>query len=140
METVGKHWRDAPSQQALRGMPLTVPDLHEADVVIVQRMTDVGAMRYAVQRSGRDDYEIAEKLDISPGYMSKVLKGTAGLYGKRLVRFMHITNSLAPLQWYAEQMGCRLALVPIKSEADRRIEALEAHIASLEAARQGAHA
>lgn len=72
--------------------------------------THVGAIRYASQRSGFDDFEIADKLAISHGYMSKVLKGTAGLWGPRLVRFMRVTGSVAPLQWLADQMGCEVTL------------------------------
>jgi hypothetical protein len=69
---------------------------------------EVGAIRLAAQQSGMDDFEIADHLHISHGYMSKVLHGTAGMHGKRLVSFMRITGSLAPLQWLAEQMGCDL--------------------------------
>ena len=56
--------------------------------------------------------------------MSKVLKGTASLSGKRLVRLMRVTQSVVPLQWIANQMGCDV--VPRSSQA--------AEIARLQAA------
>lgn len=90
------------------------------------RQADTGAVRYAIQSSGHDDYEVAEVLGISPGYMSKVVHGTAGLYGNRLVRFMQITGSLAPLQWLAEQMGCDVVQ---RSSQAARIAALEQELA-----------
>lgn len=93
---------------------------------LVARITDTGSIRYSVQMSGRDDYEVADELGISHGYMSKVLKGTAGLYGKRLVKFMRITNSVAPLQWLAEQMGCE---VIVRDARAAKIAALEAELA-----------
>lgn len=73
-----------------------------------------------------DDYEIADGIDISPGYMSKVLKGTGNLGGKRLVRFMRLTGSLAPLQWLADQMGCDIVL---RDPAKARIAELERELA-----------
>jgi hypothetical protein len=81
-----------------------------APVEFVAACNDIGAMRFAAQGSGLDDFEIADQLHISHGYMSKVLKGTAGLYGRRLVAFMRTTGSLAPLQWLAEQMGCDVVM------------------------------
>ncbi len=65
-----------------------------------------GALRYAVQRSNHDDYEVADAMHVSHGQMSKVMRGSAGFFGPRLVSFMRITCCLAPLQWLADQMGC----------------------------------
>jgi hypothetical protein len=48
-----------------------------------------------------------------------VLKGVAGLYGKKLVLFMRITRSVAPLQWMAEQVGYELRRKEPESEVDR---------------------
>ena len=105
------------------------PRLASAD--IVGRLSDVGALRLSVQESGHDDYEIAEALAISPGYMSKVLKGTAGLYGKRLVKFMRQTNNLAPLQWLAEQMGCDVVM---RDSRAAEVAALKSRLQELEKA------
>lgn len=105
-----------------------VPRMGLADAQFIEACSCEGALRYAVQRSGEDDFEVADKIGISHSYFSKVLKGTAGLYGKRLVRFMRETRNLAPLQWYAAQMGCDV--VQRSSQA--------AHIAKLEAELQAA--
>ena len=109
---------------AQREMPFfaAVPVPHLAHSDFIGRSTWEGAIRYATQRSGMDDYEIADSLHISHGYMSKVMRGTAGLYGTRLVKFMKLTGSLAPLQWLADQMGCDLVQ---RDPAKARIQALE---------------
>jgi len=126
VSTTGNHWQLAPRDAA----PVTfVPPPHVGDGEVIRRMPAAGALRYAIQMSGYDDHEIAERIGISKGYMSKVLKGTAGLYGKRLVRFMQETNSIAPLQWLAEQMGCRVSVVDRDSLERTR---LLARIAELE--------
>ena len=77
-----------------------------ADIDFIRSAPAPAALRYAVQRSGKDDFEVADEINISHGYMSKVLKGTAGLHNARMVAFMRSTGSLAPLQWLAEQVGC----------------------------------
>jgi hypothetical protein len=126
MESIGKD-RQAPIGGFLAAVraPLRMAD------DLVARISDVGALRYSVQLSGSDDYEIADKVGISHGYMSKVLKGTAGLYGKRLVKFMRITNSIAPLQWLADQMGCE---VTVKDSRAAEVAALRARLQELEKA------
>jgi hypothetical protein len=101
------------------------------DAEVARQITDVGAMRYAAHRCGMDDYEIADEIGVSHGYMSKVLKGTAGLYGRRLVRFMRITNNIAPLQWLGDQMGCD---VIHRDARAAEIAALKAQLAAKEAA------
>lgn len=98
---------------------------------IIDRITDTGALRYAIQVSHHDDYEIADAIGISHGYMSKVLKGTAGLYGRRLVKFMQATNSIAPLQWLAREMGCE---VVIRNRVEQERQALRRRLAELEQA------
>ena len=108
-------------------MPFFAPvEMRDADPEVVAYMEFAAVMRWAIQQSGYDDFEVAEKLGITAGYMSKVLHGTAGLYGKRLVRFMQITGSLAPLQWLAEQMGCDVVQ---RSSQAARIAALEQELA-----------
>lgn len=129
MEIIGNHRQVAEHFEA----PVTVvPPPHSAQPEIVRRMPAAGALRYAVQMSGRDDYEIADLIGISHGYMCKVLKGTAGLHGKRLVKFMQITNSVAPLQWLAEQMGCTVEVVDRKllelAAARNRVAELEGRL------------
>jgi len=99
-ESTGKHTQGAfPFLAKVRAPAL-------AEIEFIRAAKAPAALRYAVQRSGKDDFEIADEIAISHGYMSKVLKGTAGLHNARLVAFMRSTGSLAPLQWLAEQVGC----------------------------------
>lgn len=70
--------------------------------------TFAGACRLAVAQCERDDYQIADAIGICHGHMSRVMKGTAGLHGQRLVAFMRETNSIEPLRWLAAEMGCEL--------------------------------
>ena len=123
MDTIGNH-----SQGEMRFFGI-VKAPHKMPDDLAGRISDTGAVRYAVQLSGHDDYEVADKLGVSHGYMSKILKGTAGLYGKRLVKFMRETNSLAPLQWLAHQMGCEIvvrdAIAAERAELLARLKELE---------------
>lgn len=124
-ETTGKHSQGAFPFLAAVKAPARAPD------AVVASGDEVSALRYAAQTSGMDDFEIADELNISHGYMSKVLKGTAGMYGKRLVKFMRLTGSLAPLQWLAEQMGCE---VVVKDARAAQIKALQDQLAELQRA------
>lgn len=114
-ESTGKH------SQVQRGMGFValLPQPALADPEFVSRASWEGTLRYAVQRSGKDDFEVADEMAMSHGYMSKVLKGVAGMYGKRLVKFMQLTGSVAPLQWMAEQVGYELTKKAPESETDR---------------------
>jgi len=96
----------------------------EADQDFIRRASWDGCMRYAVQRSGRDDYQVADEMHMSKGHMSKIMKGAAGLWGHRLVKFMRVTESVAPLQWLAEQMGYEVQ----RKAPTRRIAELEAEL------------
>mgnify|MGYP003544788334 FL=1 len=51
--------------------------------------------------------------------------------GRRLVKFMQATGSLAPLQWLAEQVGCEV--VPQDARA-AEVAALKARLHELERA------
>lgn len=125
MESTGNHRQaEMPFLAVVKAPSMVSPD-------IVSKLSDVGALRLAVQESGHDDYEVADSIAISHGYMSKVLKGTAGLYGKRLVSFMRRTNNLAPLQWLAEQMGCDVVL---RDSRAAEVAALKSRLQELERA------
>jgi len=121
--TIAKH---GGASQREMGFLAEVKAPHLAcDSFITQASWD-GVIRYAVQRSGKDDYEVADEMNISHGYMSRVMRGTAGFTGARLVKLMRVTGSIAPLQWIADQMGYELK--PKQSEK----EALKARLAQLE--------
>jgi hypothetical protein len=125
--------RDSPEKdstaQGQLALLSAMPPMGVADLAFLDRCSWEGACRYAVQRSGKDDYEVADDVGISHGYICKILKGTAGLWGKRLVRFMRQTQCLAPLQWIAHQMGCDV--VPRSSQA-AEIARLRAALAEAE--------
>lgn len=122
------HSQDPQSVLGGAGFIAAVPCPSLADDEFIKRASWEAAMRYAAQRCELDDYEIADEMAVSHGYMSKVLKGAAGFWGRRLVKFMRSTRSLAPLQWLAEQMGCDV--IPRSKEA-ATIRALEEQIAEL---------
>lgn len=113
--------------------PSCMPVMADASFIAVT--SSVGAMRYAVQRSGDDDFEVADAVGISHSYMCKVLKGTAGLHGARLVKFMRVTKSLAPLQWLAEQLGCDVVQ---RDSRAAEVAALQARINELQRGRVAA--
>jgi hypothetical protein len=97
-----------------------VRDPQAAKADFIARASWDGVLRYCVQESGKDDYEVADEIHVSHGTMSKILKGTAGLWGARLVTFMRQTESIAPLQWLADQMGCDVVRrAPLESEVER---------------------
>jgi hypothetical protein len=105
-----------------------LPPMRLADRSFISGCGWDAALRYAAHSSGFDDYEIADDIPVSHSYMSKILKGTAGLHGNKLVTFMRRTRSLAPLQWLAEQMGAEIVL---KDSQAQRIAALEAELKQL---------
>ena len=107
---------------------LAMPAPHQADEPFISAASWEGVLRYCVQRSGLDQYEIADKLHISHGYMAKVLKGTATLSGWRLIRFQQITQCVAPAQWMAYHSGAALVM---RDPAAARIAELERELSSL---------
>jgi hypothetical protein len=125
-DSAGKDWKDQGDLALIGEVPSAAPIPADSSFISVSSWE--GVMRYAVQRTGDDDYEIADEVGISHSYICKVLKGTAGLYGKRLVKFMRVTKSLAPLQWLAHQMGCEIV---VRDSQAARIAALQAELQKL---------
>lgn len=111
--------------------PVQAP--HQAPTEFISRATWVGVLRYCIQRSGRDDYEVADAIHISHGYMSKVLKGTANLSGDRLLRFQEVTQCVAPTQWMAFHSGADLVM---RDPAAARIAELERELDALKTQRR----
>lgn len=77
---------------------------------LVDRLSFNACLTESARHSGLDDQEIADAIHISAGYMSRFMRGVAQQWAKRLVAFMRITRSLAPLQWIAQQMGAEVVL------------------------------
>ena len=106
--------------------PQTLPE------AILAKISFNGCLNEAAKHSGKEDQDIADEIHISHGYMSKVMRGVWQQWAKRLVAYMNATQSRAPLQWIAFQVGCDVVL---RTERERRIRELEAQLA--EAKRYG---
>ncbi len=111
----------APPVQALQVLPEGV----------LTGATFSQVLQFAAQFSGRDDEDIAEALAICKGYMSRFMRGVGQQWAKRLVAFMRETDSLAPLQWIALQMGCDVVL---RDSRAAEVAALRARLQELERA------
>lgn len=98
--------------------------------LVTSSFSDV--LAHAALHAELDHEEIAQRLHISKGYMSRFMNGVAQQWAKRLIKFMRETNSIAPLQWIAEQMGCSVVR---RDPHAAKIAALEAQLAEMK--RQG---
>lgn len=108
--------------------PESPPTLLDDFVLI--RATFNGALNESVRRSGKEDQKIADEIHISSGYMSRFMRGVGQQWARRLVAFMKATNSRAPLQWIAFQVGCEVIL---KDSRAVEVAALRAKLRELEA-------
>lgn len=114
----GNHWNVVDAPPALG--PETAPSL--LDPYLLARVTFSGALNEAAKSSGKDDLAIAAEIHISAGYMSRAMRGIWQAWAKRLVLFMRATNSRAPAQWIAHQVGCDLV---VRTSREARIRELE---------------
>jgi transcriptional regulator with XRE-family HTH domain len=128
-DSTGNHW------QASLGLVGEVPRAHRLDAPHVERASFSGVLNEACKHSGLDDHEIADRIHISHGYMSKFMRGVGQQWAKRLIAFMRVTNSLAPLQWMADQMGCDLT---VRCAVSAELAAARARVAELERDRRAA--
>lgn len=103
-ETTGKRW------QASLSLIGEVPKATPRDQALVPRFTFSQSLLDAARHSGMEDKHIAMEIPISAGYMSKFLGNVGEQWAKRLIKFMRVTQSLGPLQWIADQMGCDITL------------------------------
>ena len=108
---------------------------HALPMGVVTRATFSGCLTACLQHDGRNDAEVAMAIHISAGYMSKFIRSVGEAWAQRLVAFMRETQSIAPLQWIADQMGCDVVARTVSSE----LAAARARVAELERqARAGA--
>lgn len=121
MDTIRQTQREMPFMSA-------VETPHVASHEFISRSTWVGVLRYCTQRTGLDDYEIADAIGISHGYMAKILKGTGNPSGNLLLKFQRFTRCVAPTQWQAYHMGADLVM---RDPAKARIEELERELQEL---------
>lgn len=108
-----------------------VAELQQVPHAVVAASSFNGCLIEAARYSGKEDQEIADEIHISHGYMSRFMRGVAQQWAKRLVAFMRATQSLAPLQWIANQMGCDITL---RSVVSAELAAARARVAELERA------
>lgn len=124
--------QETTGKRTQAGLPLVgeVPQpVATLDPQVVARASFSGVLSHAAQHSGMEDCDIADKIHISHGYMSKFMRSVGEQWAKRLIRFMRITGSLAPLQWIADQMGCD---VTVRSVMSAELAAARAVIAEHE--------
>ena len=102
---------------------------HALPAAVLARSSFSGTLVNAAQHSGMEDQEIADHIPISHGYMSRFMRGVGQQWAKRLVAFMRITQSVAPLQWIAHEMGCDIT---VKSRLSAELAAARARVEELE--------
>lgn len=105
-----------------------VPGAQVLPPEIAVRATFNGCLNEAARHSGKDDHEIAAECHVCAGYFSRFMRSVGQQQAKRLVAFMRATNSLAPLQWLAEQMGCELS---VRDKRAAEVAALKARLKEL---------
>lgn len=110
---------EAPPAQVLVLLPAAV----------VQGATFSNVLAFAVQGSGMDDAELAEQIHISPGYMSKFIRGVGEQWARRPVLFMRKAGTLGPLQWMAAQVGCEVVQLDARAA---EVAALQARLNELQ--------
>lgn len=106
-----------------------VPKPATLEMFVVRQASFSGVLNHAAKHSGMEDWDIADKIHISHGYMSKFMRTVGQQWAKRLIAFMRVTNSLAPLQWMAHQMGCEVVVL---NELQRERDELRARLADID--------
>lgn len=112
-----------------------LPPMHRLGEAAVARLDFSGCLVHAALHIGLTDAQIAEQIHVCAGYMSRFMRGVAQAWARRLVAFMRATQSLAPLEWLAMEMGCEV--VP-RSAAAARVRQLEEELARLTGGRAAA--
>jgi len=134
-ETTGNLWKarpspdDPPAQRPLGAQLAEVRPMAMLDEQLLARVSYDGALAEAMRSSGKDDWEVADEIHISHGYMSKFLRGQCRQWARRLVAFCRATRNLAPVQIIAHELGC--GLVP-RAPQLARIRELQAELAQLQ--------
>jgi hypothetical protein len=125
LASTGNHSAGTQRELALIGV---VPPLHRLGDEVVAKHDFSQCLAYAAMHLGLSNEHIAKHIHVCEGYMSRFMRGVAKSWAKRLVAFMRITHSLAPLEWLAMEMGCELVQ---RSAQAARVQALEAELAAL---------
>lgn len=126
--STGKHWqREMPLlAEAAKSKPFEM-----LDQLLLAQSSFSHTLNLSVLACGKEQAAIAAKIHISDGYMSRFLSGIAQRWAKRLIAFMRETETLYPLQWMAEQVGCE---VVHRDSRAAELAAAKARVAELERA------
>lgn len=122
-ETAGKHWK------ADRAVTTHGPAGEVLELELIERAGFSRTLSEAAMHADLDHYQIADRIHISHGYMAKFMRGVGEQWAKRLIAFMRVTNSIAPLVWLADQMGCD---VTVRHKISAELAAARAKVAELE--------
>lgn len=134
-ETIGNPWKARPEpddpamQRPLCAALSAVQPMAMLDEQLLSRVSYDGALAEAMRSSGKDDWEVADEIHISHGYMSKFLRGQCRQWARRLVAYCRATRHLGPVQIIAHELGCDL--VP-RAPQLARIRELQAELAQLQ--------
>lgn len=104
--------------------------------VVVRQPTMAQAIALCVQVSGLEDKEVYLSLGIDAGHWTRIMKGDAHFPVNKLDELMDLCGNEAPLIWLSNCRGYGLVL--LKTEAERRIEALESELSHERERRQWA--
>jgi hypothetical protein len=117
-----------PSQGEMPFMA-AVKALRALDAALIDRMTFNGVLADAARGCGLDDQDIADAIHVCAPYFSRLMRGVAQQWAKRIVALCRVTGSLGPVQWMAHQLGCDLV---VRSAVEAERAALRARLAELE--------
>jgi hypothetical protein len=121
--------RSAQRELSIHAAAPPPPPVQMLPPAVVAAATFSQVLQFSAQHSGLDDEELADRMCICKGYMSRFMRGVAQQWARRLVVFMRETHSLAPLQWMAEQSGCELVA---RDSRAAEVAALRARLHALE--------
>jgi hypothetical protein len=95
--------------------------------LVIKQPTMAGAIALCVQVSGLEEKEVYLALGIDAGHWTRIMKGDAHFPINKLNDLMNLCGNESPLIWLTHSRG--YGLVMLKSEAERRAEALEKQLA-----------
>lgn len=113
--------------------------VRSADVpveIIRAQKSSAAALSLAVQASGLDDKEICLSLSLSAAHFSEIKHGKKHFPADLIPQLCETVGNRIYPEWIASRVGCGLYM--LKTEAQRRIDELEAALAKERERRQWA--
>ncbi len=104
--------------------------------LVMRQPSMAQAIALCVQVSGLEDKEVYMTLGIDAGHWTRIMKGDAHFPVNKLGDLMDLCGNESPLIWLSNRRGYGLVL--LKTEAERRIEQLEAQLSHERERRQWA--